>query len=496
MGQSDSNETTAVPANKLNRRELIRSAALLGGGLLICDSGVQAAASAAGKSTKVQYAFPKNFLWGAGTAGLQHEGSPLADGAGPSMMYHWAHTAGKVPTGGTFDVSADQYRRFPSDIRLMRELNFNAYNFEIYWPRILPEGTGRVNPRGLAFYDELVDRFLAAGITPLCNLYVHDYPAALDQRGGWLNRDSADWFADYATIVFRRLGDRIALWTTMCETHIYGPRFVPALKDPAANLRAKHHLLLGQGRAVQAFRASGAKGQIGNYQLVDTLKPASDRDVDVAATARAHAYNNLLLLDSQMRGEYPPELMQWYGKSWPADAIREGDLATIRAPIDFFGMDYYHNSTIQHDPYGGDLQVRTVSDKPDAEGMRDALVWVRERYGNIPIYLTEIGTTVNVVTRSSSVPLETPRNGQVDDAPRITYLRDLLVGAHKAIQEGVDLRGVFAWSFVDGWEFISGLSIRYGLVYVDYETQQRIVKSSGRWYGEVIAANGFNVPAA
>jgi beta-glucosidase len=481
--------------NHLTRRQVIKAAAAVGSGLFV-GGGLPRGARAGDPGGRVpQYQFPGDFLWGAGTSGLQHEGSPLADGAGPSAMYQWAQAGKKKAATSswlpapidTFDVTADFYRRFPSDIGLMREMNLQAYNFEVYWPRIFPEGTGRVNSAGLDFYDRLVDAFLEGGIVPLCNLYVHDHPAALQERGGWLNRDMAQWYADYAAVLYERLGDRVPYWTTICEIFIVDIFLAgaagPVPDDKSAGLRARHHLLLGQGLAVQAFRASGAKGQIGNQHAVVPMAPASDSEEDIAAAERMDAYWNRLLLDSQMRGEYPEDLMEWFGANWPADAIRNGDLATISAPIDFFGMDYYFNMTVQHDPAaegrGSELQTH-VEREASADGMREALVWVRERYGDIPILLLEIGHTVE----------DTVENGKVHDDARIAYFRDLLTGAHRAISEGVDLRACFIWSFLDGWEFSRGLSSRYGLVYVDYETQRRIIKDSGHWYRGVIRANG------
>jgi beta-glucosidase len=490
----------------LNRRDLLRTAAagsglVLAGSLLGCSrrEGTATVPVPAPAPSGPKYRFPDNFLWGAGNSGLQHEGSPLADGAGPSAMYRWAHKGVKqkvpkpswsTPPIDTFDVTADCYRRYRSDIQLMRELNFRAFNFEVYWPRIQPEGTGKVNQAGLDFYDGLVDEFLKAGIVPLCNLYVFDHPAALHDRGGWFNRDMADWFADYASILFKQLGDRVPYWTTICELDIWqllsGVEPVPGKwwQQPSADIRATHHLLLGQGRAVQAFRASGAKGEIGNQHLTMPTKPASDSEADVSAAARADARTNGMLLDPQLRGEYPRILVDWFGAKWPDDAIKDGDLATISAPIDFFGMDYYGSQTIRHDPSkeGGALQTATAGGESNAEGIRDALVLVRERYGRIPIFLLEIGEAVE----------DKVEDGKIDDPGRSAYHHNLLTGAHRAISEGVDLRACFIWSMHDGWEFGWGLSRRYGLVRVDPQTQERTIKASGYWYRDLIAANGFD----
>jgi len=408
-------------------------------------------------------------------------------------MYRWAHSPGRVPDGEDFDVSADFYHRFRDDIRLMRELGLRAYNFETAWSRVLPDGTGRVNRRGLDFYDALVDALLDAGIAPLCNLYVFDHPVELEDRGGWLNRDMATWFADYSAIVYERLGDRVRYWTTMCE-----PRFLshvgyvvgthpPEKSDISAGIRALHHLLLGQGYAVEAFRASGAAGAIGGQHLVIPVTAASNDERDLAAAERTEAYLNLSALDPQWRGAYPQVLVDWYGTAWPADAVRDRDLRTIAAPVDFLGVDYYLRLTVKYDDsdpkglFNAALQATPAGGQTDGAGLRTALNWVRDRYQNPPVLLLEIGKATH----------DTITDGKVNDTARLLHLQDMLAGTHHAIQDGVDVRGSFIWSFLDGWEFDHGLSERYGLIHVDYETQHRTVKASGRWYTQTIARNGL-----
>ena len=493
--------------DRMSRRQVVQGAALIGGGLLATGGGLLRA-NAAAASKELQYRFPETFLWGSGTAGLQHEGSPLADGASPSMMYRWAHTPGKVPEGGTFDITADSYRRYRDDVQLMQQLSQRAFNFEVYWPRVLPEGTGKVNQRGLDYYDRLVDGFLEAKIVPLCNLYVFDHPAVLQDRGGWLNRDMARWFADYASVLFDKLGDRVKLWSTIVETmlinhisHAAG-RFPPQETDVGKSLRAVHHMLLGEGLAVQAFRASRAKdGQIGNEHGLIPIVPATDSEEDVKAAERMHAYYNLIPLDGQRRGEYPSVLIDWYGKTWPHDAIRDGDLKVISTPMDYIGITHYFGLAIKNDPsnpkgmLNADLQTQMArfdgapgpwTPASPRTGFRDGLLWLRDRYGNVPVHILEIGNTVE----------DTVTGGKVHDPARIEYLRNLLTAMHQAMKEGVDVRSCFIWSLLDGWEFDAGLSKRYGLVHVDYATQRRTIKDSGYWYRDLIRANGFSLPAA
>jgi beta-glucosidase len=377
-------------------------------------------------------------------------------------------------------------------VKLMRELGLKSHNFTVSWSRVLPNGTGEVNCPGLDFYDRLVDETLAAGMSPICGMYTWDHPQVLEDLGGWLNRNSADWYAEYATVLFDRLGDRVTHWLTMCEiisfttqAYFHG-RVPPEQADAVKGLLAIHHQLLGQGRAVQAFRAGSTQGEIGNWHFQIPIEPASRSEKDVAAAARMDAFSNGLALDSQLLGEYPRLLVDWYGETWPHEAITEGDMATISTPIDFVGIDYYGKAKIAHDRHRGadGLNATTSFVENASDGLRAGLTSVRDRYGNPPAYIVEIGTAVK----------DSVRNGKVNDPKRIAYLRDHLIAAHAAIGDGVDLRGAFIWSLLDGWEFNDGLSLRYGLIHVDYETQHRTIKASGHWYRDVIAANGFDLP--
>jgi beta-glucosidase len=456
------------------------------------------------RSAEMRYTFPDGFLWGAATSGMQHEGSILADGAGESAMRRWATSATDAkkpaepswmtPPLHTLDDTADFYRRYESDVAVMREMGLSIYSFEVTWPRIMPNGAGALNEVGLAFYDRLVDLFLEAGIAPLCNLYVFDHPACLEDAGGWRERDMADHFANYATVLFERLGDRVAYWSTICEIPLVGFFTSGTIGGHKLNasyaLRTTHHVLLGQGRAVEAFRASGASGQIGNQHVVSILKPASDDDRDLAAARRAHASSNLLYLDPQMRGSYPAELIKSYGDAWPDDAIRDEDLSTISAPIDYFGLDYGVVGAVEHDPSpdAGPLAFRSIdpvsaSQQKEAvgDGAYEALRWIDDTYG-LPVMILEFGCPVDAGVV----------DGRVDDHERTSYFHDYLAGVHRAIADGVDVRGAIVWSFLDGWEFGYGLSLRYGLVHVDFDTQERVVKDSARWLTTTIAANGFD----
>ncbi|HYO13010.1 MAG TPA: GH1 family beta-glucosidase [Thermoanaerobaculia bacterium] len=441
------------------------------------------------------FRFPDAFLWGAATSAYQVEGSPLADGAGPSIWQRFVHSPGLVQDGDTGDVACDHYRRYEDDIRLMRELGLNAYRFSVSWSRVLPQGRGTVNEKGLDFYRRLVDGLLANGIQPLATLYHWDLPAALDDRGGWLNPDIAGWFADYARVLFRALDDRVEMWATLNEPWVVtdGGYLHGALAPGHKNLFeapiASHNLLLSHAAAVEAYRADG-RHRIGIVVNIEPKTPASDRPEDLAATGRADAYMNRQYLDPVFFGRYPEELREIFGEAWPE--FPEEDLARIRQPIDFVGINYYTRSVTKHDPSalpvraGREIQRHHTYTETAWEvwpqGLTDTLVWVKARYGDIPLYVTENGAAFF----DPPVALDDPH----PDPLRVAYLREHLQAAHRAIEQGVDLRGYCAWSLLDNFEWSLGYSKRFGIVHVDFATQKRTIKQSGRFYAEVIRTRG------
>ena len=444
--------------------------------------------------------FPPGFLWGTATSAHQVEGSPLADGAGASIWQRFAHTPHHVRDGDTGDVACDHYRRYEEDVELMRTLGTNAYRFSIAWARVLPEGRGAVNAAGLGFYDRLVDALLAKGIAPMVTLYHWDLPAALDDRGGWLNPDIADWFADYADAVFRKLDDRVKLWATLNEPwvvtdggYLHGT-LAPGHRNRFEAPIATHHLLRAHGAAVQAYRASG-RHQVGIVVNLEPKYAASERDEDVAATARADAYMNLQYLDPVLLGRYPDALPQVFGDAWPRWPAE--DLALIRQPIDFVGVNYYTRSVTRFDAdhwllhAAGVRQKRATYTETGWEvfprGLCDTLKRVKERYGNPPLYVTENG--------AAFFDPPTADEGRVRDPLRVAYLRDHLRAVHDAIAAGVDVRGYFAWSLLDNFEWSLGYSKRFGIVHVDFATQARTPKDSARFYADVIATNGARLTA-
>jgi len=439
--------------------------------------------------------FPPGFLWGAATSAYQVEGSPLADGAGPSIWHRFVRTPGLVVGGDTGDVACDHYRRFESDVALMKSLGLTAYRFSIAWGRVLPEGRGKVNAAGLGFYERLVDALLAAGIQPLVTLFHWDLPAALDDRGGWLNPDVADWFADYASVVYRALDDRVQCWATLNEPwvvtdggYLHGA-LAPGHRNRFEAPIASHHLLRSHGKAVQAYRALG-RHQVGLVVNIEPKVPASQSPADLAATARAEAYMNRQYLDPVLLGAYPDEMREIFGEAWPEWPAE--DMALIHEPIDFVGINYYTRNVVRHDEAQWPLKASMVRQKRATytetgwevcpQALTDTLLWVRSRYGAIPQYVTENG--------AAFFDPPVAEDGRIDDALRVAYFRRHLGAVADAMRQGVDLRGYCAWSLFDNLEWSLGFSKRFGIVHVDFETQQRTPKASARYYAEVIARGG------
>lgn len=439
--------------------------------------------------------FPDGFLWGCATSAYQIEGSPLADGAGPSIWQRFSHTPGMTHNGDTGDVACDHYRRMEEDVRLMADLGLNAYRFSIAWARVLPEGVGRVNEKGLGFYDRLVDVLLAHGITPMATLYHWDLPEPLDNRGGWLNPEIDEWFAAYARVCFHRLDDRVQFWATINEPwvvmdggYLHGP-LAPGHRNLFEAPIVSHNLLRAHARAVQTYRDAG-KHQIGIVVNIEPKMPASDSPEDKAAAERAHHYMNRHYLDPVIHGSYPAGLKEVFGEAWPEWPA--GDLELIRQPIDFIGLNYYTRAVVRHDANQYPLKASPVR-QPRAiytdtgwevypQGLTDALMWLKEQYANPAIYITENGSAFYDPPTTEGLRLEDPL--------RCSCLRKHLKAAHAALRAGVDLRGYFAWSLMDNVEWSHGYSKRFGLIHCDFMTQKRTRKASADLYQRIIATNG------
>ena len=441
-------------------------------------------------------AFPSGFLWGAATSAYQIEGAPLEDGAGPSIWQRFSHTPGRTTNGDTGDVACDHYHRYKEDVALLRDLGANAYRFSISWSRVLPEGTGRVNEKGVDFYSRLVDELLANGIQPMATLYHWDLPAALDDRGGWLNRDSADWFAEYARVMYAALDDRVRLWTTLNEPWVVtdGGYLHGALAPGHQNLfeapLASHNLMRAHGAAVLAYRATGSH-QIGLVVNIEPKYAASDSQEDAAATRRADAYMNRQYLDPALLGSYPEEMTEMFGEAWPDFAT--DDFTLIRQPVDYIGINYYTRAVTAADPTVMVERARRVPQKNAIysetgwelfpQGLTDTLTWFRDRYGAIPLYITENGSAFF----DPPVTIE----GRIDDPMRVHYLQTHIAAVAAALAQGVEIRGYFAWSLLDNLEWSLGFSKRFGLVHVDFATLQRTPKKSYSVYREIIRRNGL-----
>ncbi len=442
-----------------------------------------------------QTAFPPHFLWGAATSAYQIEGSPLADGAGISNWHRFAHTPGRIHNSDTGDLACDHYRRMPDDVALMRDLGLQAYRFSVAWSRVMPDGRGRINPAGLGFYERLVDQLLAAGIQPLLTLHHWDLPATLDDRGGWLNPDSAGWFADYAEVLARALGDRVKSWATFNEPWVItdggflNGTMAPGHRSAFEATIAARHLMVAHGSAVQALRALGCP-QIGLVVNLEPKAAASQHPDDLAACVRADAYMNRQFLDPALLGRCPEPLREVFGEAWTDWS--PADLKTAHQPLDWLGINYYTRSVNRNDPNAWPVRAAPVRQpmathtetgwEVHAPSLTATLQWVKQQYGDIPLYVTENGAAFY------DPPVAPPEG--VQDPLRVAYYRSHLIAVADAIRAGVDVRGYMAWSLLDNLEWNHGFSKRFGLVHVNLATMQRTPKASARWYAQAIAQHG------
>lgn len=450
---------------------------------------------------------PTGFLFGAATAAYQVEGAVAADGRGPSIWDTFAHTPGRVLGGDTGDVAVEHYQRYREDVALMVSLGLQAYRFSIAWPRVQPSGRGELNQKGVDFYSRLVDELLAAGIEPWPTLYHWDLPQPLEDAGGWPERDTADRFADYAGAIAAALGDRVRQWTTLnepwCAAFLgYGSGVhAPGRQEPAAAVRAGHHLMLGHGLAAGLLRSAGH--QVGvTINLYDVV-PAGEREIDRDAARRIDGLQNRFFLDPVLLGSYPADVVEDLAGVTDFSHVREGDLAVISTPLDVLGVNYYTRHVVTGEPTDGDdghggggrrrrvalagqrasrlpqgdLPLTAMGWEIHADGLTGVLERVAREYPPVPLYVTENGAAF----------ADSPDDdGLVRDLDRIGYLDGHLRACQAAIDSGVPLRGYFCWSLFDNFEWSWGYSRRFGLVHVDYETQTRTPKSSAYWYSDLI----------
>ena len=458
--------------------------------------------------------FPKDFLWGIATSAFQVEGAWNEDGKGESIWDLFAHTTGKIRGGATADVACDHYHRYREDLQLVKAMHLKSYRFSISWPRIQPTGVGPVNAKGLSHYSRLVDAVLEAGLRPFCTMYHWDLPQALENRGGWPNRDLAQYFADYAGLLGKHLGDRITVWApfNMPWTFAYlgygAGAFPPGKSDPALFLRAAHTLGLAQSEALRALKAASPKATVGSAYGMAPAYPKTPSEADRAATARYHAMNNVFFLHAAMTGEYPKAFVG----EMPLKTMgfRSGDEAILKAPLDWVGFHYYtrrvvSDASVNRAGGGGQFGTETELDGGSRDtftgfhaemptegpltdaglevyprGIYDLVMQISREYGFPPIEITESGCSY----------LDAPwskQGGRVPDDRRITFFRSYLTELARAIADGAKVRSYHAWTLLDNFEWADGYSQKYGLTYVDFRDQQRTLKDSALWYGEVAA---------
>ena len=447
--------------------------------------------------------FPEQFLWGVATSSYQIEGAWNEAGKGESIWDRFAHTPGKIEDGSNGDVACDHYHRWPQDIALMKSLNIQSYRFSIAWPRILPEGRGRVNQSGLDFYSRLVDGLLEAEILPFATLYHWDLPQTLQDEGGWPVRSTAEAFVEYADVVSRHLGDRVKHWITHNEpwcisflSHQIGEH-APGWQDWNAAIRASHHVLLSHGWAVPLIRRNSPEAEVGITLNFTPAEPASPSPADLSLYRRFDGYFHRWFTDPLYGRHYPADMVadyiaQGYLPSDGLTFVEEGDLQAIAVLTDFLGVNFYTRAIMRDEQAAGNLP-QTVFPAPESEWTDmgwevypEALYHLLNRlhfeYRPPKIYITENGASY------SDGPDE---NGRIKDQRRLDYFRSHLAASHRAIQNGVPLAGYYAWSLMDNFEWAKGYTQRFGLVWVDFQTQERIPKDSALWYKEVIERNGF-----
>jgi beta-glucosidase len=443
-------------------------------------------------------AFPSDFLWGAATAAYQVEGAAAEDGRGASIWDTFCLKPGNVFDGQSGAVACDHYHRYAEDVGIMRRIGLNAYRFSISWSRLFPEGRGAVNPKGLSFYDRLVDLLLGNGITPMTTLYHWDLPQVLQDSGGWASRDTVSRFADYAQFVFGALGDRIKLWITHNEPWVaayvgnYEGSHAPGLKDLATAVTVAHNLILSHAKAVERFRTMGKGGKIGITLNLYPMYPASDSLEDKEAAKLADEYHNSWFLGPTLSGAYPRDLFDTFQRKLGAPIMEDGDMDMIAGNrCDFLGVNFYFRKVVRHseahDILGFEETKPAESEYTDMdweiypEGLNKLLADIKNMYGNPPVYITENGSAF----KDEILP-----DGSIDDKKRARYLLRHIDAASECIAEGVNLKGYFAWSLLDNFEWAYGYSKRFGLVHVDYATQARKLKSSALWYSDFIQKNG------
>lgn len=440
--------------------------------------------------------FPDTFTWGTATASYQIEGGAHEEGRGESIWDRFARQPGKVYKQQNGEIACDHFHRYPEDVELMADLGISSYRFSFAWPRLFPE-EGKFNSEGLAFYTRLLDELDAKGITPAATIYHWDLPTWLQDKGGWTNRETVDQFVTYAKTLFDAFGSRIQSWITHNEPwcaaflgYAFGVH-APGHTDWNEALIASHHLLLSHGKVVELYRSMGLAGEIGITLNLSPTIPASEAAEDVAAAERSDGFANRWFLDPIFKGRYPEDMVTLYKNRFgPLSFMKEGDLDTISAPIDFLGINYYSHNIVENDEKNDILGAGVISETENVtdmgwgihpESLYDLLTRIKSDYTDIPLYITENGAAFPDVWK----------DGKIEDHARIKYLHDHFAAAHRFIEEGGNLQGYYVWSLMDNYEWSFGYSKRFGIIYVDYETLERTPKESYKWYQKVIKENGI-----
>mgnify|MGYP006289244447 CR=1 FL=1 len=442
--------------------------------------------------------FPDNFLWGAATASYQIEGAWNEDGKGMSIWDSFSHTPGNVKNNDTGDIACDHYHRLEEDVEIMKKLGLDSYRFSVSWPRIMPAGKGKINQKGLDFYKYLIEELLKADISPALTLYHWDLPFELQKIGGWSNRDVAEYFAEYAEIMFDELGDRVDRWITHNEPWVVSflghnkGEHAPGLSDLKLTLNVAHNLMLSHGKSVERYRSKNLNGELGITLNLHQTYPATDSEKDREAAKLAKEHINGWFLDPIFKGHYPEKLKEIYNNYVGAFEIQDGDMDLISKDIDFLGINYYTRAVSKYGDEKDSLAVQNI--KPEGkkytemgwevypEGLYDLLTEIKDEYGDTPLYITENGAAFK----------DELSNGEVKDDERLDYLKEHFKAAHKAIEDGVNLKGYYVWSLMDNFEWAFGYSKRFGLIYIDYENgQKRYLKDSAKWYKKVIENNSI-----
>ncbi len=451
--------------------------------------------------TSSEMQFPRNFFWGAATAAYQIEGAWKEDGKGESIWDRFSHTPGKIKNGDTGDIACDSYHRWQEDIALLRAMNLNSYRFSISWPRIQPAGSGPANSKGIDCYSRIVDTLLEARIRPFVTLYHWDLPQALEDAGGWPNRDMASRFADYVEVVARALGDRVSNWMLFNEPLAFTYKgYLDGTHAPGRNsiidfLRASHTVNLAQAVGFHALKAVRPSARVGTAFNMSTCEPATDSEPDRLAAERCHAIGNLWFLEPALKGRYP-EALTFFPET--AMGIKSGDLDKMRAPLDFIGINLYYR-TIASAPTAlerlSHLQQWLFPAKMTGgrQGPKTDIgweVWPQAMYEIITRISRDFNRQQIEITESGCAYKDGPgASDAINDTRRIEYHRQYLQALARAIADGADVRGYHAWTLLDNFEWAEGFSQRFGLAYVDFKTLRRMIKESGRWYAKVAEEN-------